>query len=103
MERFKYCPYCGKRFIKQNSIHRNFCSYCGKNLNKSFLYSIKRISCTICHESMTLNHDKIFKCPYCGSQFHQNCISSWLYDYNSCPLCLNSFLMPKTISVENRR
>ncbi|MFX1426323.1 MAG: RING finger domain-containing protein [Promethearchaeota archaeon] len=52
---------------------------------------------------MTLNHDKIFKCPYCGSQFHQNCISSWLYDYNSCPLCLNSFLMPKTISVENRR
>ena len=103
MERFNYCPYCGKRFAKQKSTKINFCSFCGKNLNKSHLSSIKKISCTICHETITLNNDKTIKCPYCGSQFHQKCISSWLYNYNSCPLCLNSFLLPKTIFVESRK
>ena len=97
--RLKYCPYCGKRIEKHNC---NFCTYCGKNLKRINNSSIKKVSCTICHEPVSLKVKNKIKCSYCGSQFHRKCITSWLLEYKSCPLCLNVFLTPKINSIENR-
>lgn len=96
--RVKYCPYCGKRFEKHNI---NFCTYCGKNLKMFNKAPIKKVSCTICHETLDLREKEKIKCAYCGSQFHRKCITSWLLKYNSCPLCLNVFLMPKQLLINN--
>lgn len=98
--KLKYCPYCGKRCEMQKI---NFCTYCGKNLKRFNSSSIKKVSCTICHEPVYLREKENIKCSYCGSQFHRTCITSWLLKYNSCPLCLNVFLIPKQVSIKNRR
>ena len=99
--KFKYCPYCGKRFTTHIPVQINFCPSCGKNLSKVKFSSITKVSCTICHENINLKENGNIKCPYCGSQFHRRCISRWLLDYNSCPLCLNTFLMPESILIKN--
>jgi DNA-directed RNA polymerase subunit RPC12/RpoP len=100
--KFKYCPYCGKKIIKPNMIQINFCPSCGKNFSKFTFSSIKKVSCIICHENVSLKENRNIKCPYCGSQFHRRCITNWLIDYNSCPLCMNTFLLPERISAINR-
>ena len=100
---FRFCPYCGRRFSKPNTVHINFCPSCGKSLSKFYFSSLKKISCVICHENINSQENRNIKCPYCGSQFHRSCITNWLLDYNCCPLCLNTFLMPKTITIENRK
>lgn len=96
--KLKYCPYCGKKFEKYGM---NFCTYCGKNLKRFRGSSTKKVSCTICHELVSLRENENIKCSYCGSQYHRNCITSWLLKYNSCPMCLNVFLKPNLISLEN--
>jgi len=92
--KMNYCPYCGKCFEKHNI---NFCTYCGKNLRRFNSSPIKRVSCTICHEPLSSWEKEKIRCTYCESQFHRKCITSWLLEYNSCPMCLNVFLHPNPI------
>ena len=89
-----YCPYCGKKINELKISQLNYCCFCGTNLKK--VRSLQRgVQCTICHDFINPKKDKQIKCSFCGSQYHSNCITSWLLEYNSCPMCLNVFLMPK--------
>ena len=42
-------------------------------------------SCSICLNSTDTSNT--IKLPKCGHSFHQGCISSWLLENTSCPLC----------------
>ena len=41
--------------------------------------------CTICLESLQVNHRYKLKCDH--SSFHFECIRTWLMDTKSCPIC----------------
>ena len=47
------------------------------------------IDCVICFEGMKNRHQK-FSCHQCNNTFHMLCISKWLRNKDTCPLCRNS-------------
>ena len=75
-----------ENFVKSINLERNY----DKKSNEfdELMY------CTICHKDISLKRSTIIKCSYCDSQYHSTCITSWLLKYNSCPMCLNVFLIP---------
>ncbi|MHA2008371.1 MAG: RING finger domain-containing protein [Promethearchaeota archaeon] len=95
--KLNYCPYCGKRIQGLNITHLNYCCFCGTKLKRNKELQKLKVQCTICHEHISPKINNIIKCSYCGSQYHSTCITSWLLKYNSCPMCLNVFLMPKSL------
>ena len=101
--KLNYCPYCGKKIRGLNISQLNYCCFCGTKLKKNKVLPKPKVQCTICHEYISPKRNNTIKCSYCGSQYHNLCITSWLLKYNSCPMCLNVFLMPKTFSSEMRR
>ncbi|MFX0082872.1 MAG: RING finger domain-containing protein [Candidatus Hodarchaeota archaeon] len=103
IQKFNYCPYCGKKIQDLNVSQLNYCCFCGNKLKKSNKSQKIRTKCTICHENISLKRNNTIKCPYCDSQYHSTCITAWLLKYNSCPMCLNVFLMPDLVSMEKRR
>ncbi len=96
MNKFRYCPYCGKLIQGSNSSQLNYCRFCGikLNINNSNFPNLK-IQCTICHDPINLEKSSSIQCSFCDSQYHTTCITPWLLKYNSCPMCLNVFIMPK--------
>ncbi|MFX1376964.1 MAG: RING finger domain-containing protein [Promethearchaeota archaeon] len=100
--KINFCPYCGKRIAKVNTLDLNFCYLCGKKLNKLYEHSLKKVSCIVCHKYIDQEKIQAIKCSYCESQFHAKCITSWLMKYNSCPLCLNVYIMPKISPIYTR-
>ena len=87
----KFCPNCGSQVTnKDNTEQPNFCPYCGVKLNIHLNYEL---NCTICHQKIE-HYDHKINCTYCGSPYHYRCVSKWLSEYNSCPLCQNQFLTP---------
>ena len=97
---FNYCPHCGKKLPKTNDFKANFCSFCGYKLRNKSEYSHPNVQCTICHNYISHEHKNSIKCSYCGSQFHSNCVSSWLLKYNACPMCQNVFTFPNRSLIE---
>lgn len=93
---YNYCPHCGHNILKSNSILPNFCSYCGYELRKKRIPIQSNTQCTICHEAIDVQKSKAIKCSYCGSHYHEACVSSWLTTYNTCPTCLNVFIFPNS-------
>ena len=102
LHKFNYCPYCGKKIQGLNISQLNYCCFCGIKLRKNYKSSKMKTQCTICHEYIGQKKNNTIKCSYCDSQYHPACITSWLLKYNSCPMCLNVFLMPKSISTSTR-
>ncbi|MFW9896881.1 MAG: RING finger domain-containing protein [Candidatus Thorarchaeota archaeon] len=97
-----YCPFCGKKLSNLTRLQLNFCCFCGARLKKSENSLKSGKLCTICHESIDIKKPNIVECSFCESKYHSRCIKSWLLKYNSCPLCLNVFLMPIQIINEKR-
>ncbi|MFX1346789.1 MAG: RING finger domain-containing protein [Promethearchaeota archaeon] len=97
IQKYNFCPYCGKKIQGLNKSTLNFCCYCGTKLKINNRSRTPRVKCTICHEYINLKNSDIIKCSYCDSQYHSTCITSWLMKYNSCPMCLNVFLMPNLV------
>ena len=99
MIKIKFCPSCGKKLQGMKESQLNYCIYCGNKLrNKKPLKLTSQ--CVICHEYVSLKKRDSLQCPFCGSEYHSKCITSWLLKYNSCPRCMTEFLMPKVIPVE---
>ena len=97
---YNYCSYCGNKLPDHNKNKANFCCYCGKQLRiEKIKISNQRIQCTICHKYINYNEAKTITCSYCGSKYHDYCISSWLIKYNACPMCQNVFLNPNLIQL----
>ncbi len=90
-----YCPYCGVRLRSLVDSEPNFCPMCGVRLIKRIKYGLNRIQCAICHEYVEINAKKII-CSFCGSTFHVSCVHRWILQYNSCPLCQNIYIIPKS-------
>lgn len=46
-------------------------------------------TCKVCLKPLTNGSGSIslIKCPYCGTVYHEQCMSSWLKDTNVCPNC----------------
>ncbi|MHA2184015.1 MAG: RING finger domain-containing protein [Promethearchaeota archaeon] len=57
----------------------------------------------MCHEYIGLNNNNTIRCPFCGSQYHSKCITSWLQKHNTCPLCLNIYIIPETVATSVRK
>ncbi|MHA2390427.1 MAG: RING finger domain-containing protein [Promethearchaeota archaeon] len=98
--KLNYCPYCGKKIQADNVSKINYCCFCGSKLKKEGKSPRSTVQCTICHKYIGLKRENTIKCSYCGSKYHSTCISSWLLKYNSCPMCLNEFLMPKSMVIK---
>ncbi|KAL5697533.1 RING-type E3 ubiquitin transferase [Ranunculus cassubicifolius] len=49
--------------------------------------------CMICMEEFAGEEDEARQMPCCHT-YHSNCISRWLYQYNSCPLCRSTVCKP---------
>ena len=92
--KMNYCPYCGKKLEIFRGKEPNFCGRCGKRLKKLTKNNEKSIQCTICHKYLWLERDNHIKCSFCGSIYHSSCVSPWLMQYNSCPMCQNVFVNP---------
>jgi len=96
--KLNYCPYCGKKLGTFNGTIPNFCSNCGKKLKTAVISKEKQVQCTICHDFILIGTKATIKCSFCGSKFHNLCVSSWLMEHNSCPMCQNVFLNPTLIN-----
>ncbi|MCJ7651516.1 MAG: hypothetical protein MUP85_23155 [Candidatus Lokiarchaeota archaeon] len=96
--KLNYCPYCGKKLNPANRKQPNFCSFCGHQLKKTMIFKDYKVQCTICHNFIMMGTDKTIKCSFCGSGYHYSCVSSWLIEHNSCPMCQNVFLNPTLIA-----
>jgi rRNA maturation endonuclease Nob1 len=94
LSKVNYCPYCGKKLVGLKSSKLNYCCFCGTSLKKTNKSAKFKTQCTICHKYFNLKVHRTIECSFCGSQYHSTCIESWLSKYNSCPFCLNVFLMP---------
>ena len=92
-----YCPHCGANLKNFINLKPNFCPKCGDRLIKKSKSSSNRIQCAICHEYVEINAKKII-CSYCGSTFHESCVRRWILNHNSCPLCQNIYIIPKSKS-----
>jgi len=46
--------------------------------------------CSICLDTM---HTSINKCDGCGNTFHTECITKWLSERSTCPLCRKKWIM----------
>ena len=103
LSKINYCPYCGKKLIGLNLSRLNYCCFCGIYLKKSKKSPNLKIQCTICHKYINPNKHNKLECSFCGSPYHTTCIESWLLKYNSCPMCLNEFLMPIKITQEEHK
>ena len=95
MNKFRYCPYCGKQLQGLKVVQLNYCRFCGAKLKKHNKSSKLRVQCTICHDPINPERSSSIQCSFCDSQYHTTCITSWLLKYNSCPMCLNVYIMPK--------
>ncbi|MFX1370527.1 MAG: RING finger domain-containing protein [Promethearchaeota archaeon] len=51
-------------------------------------------TCIICHEIIDEREEETITCHFCGNQAHSKCIHDWLLQYNMCPFCMNSFVVP---------
>lgn len=100
MNRLNFCPHCGKKLQGVYLTQLNYCCFCGSKLNEERRVLKSTVQCPICHKYIGLKGERKIKCSYCGSQYHSGCISSWLIKYNSCPVCLNEFLIPKSLLVQ---
>lgn len=60
----------------------------------------KQVCCPICDEGLSLN-EGILRLP-CKHVFHDSCLSPWLADHNTCPIC-RSELPPEPEEVEPRK
>jgi hypothetical protein len=103
MNKINFCPSCGKKIKRMNASQLNFCCFCGAKLRRDNKPLKLTSQCPICHEYVSLKKNTSIECSFCGSKYHSPCITAWLAKYNSCPLCLNMFLMPKIMSVETSR
>ncbi|MHA1931264.1 MAG: RING finger domain-containing protein [Promethearchaeota archaeon] len=103
LSKFNYCPNCGKKLLGLNLSKLNYCCFCGTHLKKTEKSTNLKIQCTICHKYVNTNKNNTIECSYCNSLYHSTCIESWLIKYNSCPLCLNVFLMPIKVTNNQRR
>ncbi|MFX1313874.1 MAG: RING finger domain-containing protein [Promethearchaeota archaeon] len=100
---YNYCPYCGIKLLKKYSSKANFCYHCGKKLRNVNKRIYPKVQCTICHKYISHEHLNTIKCSYCGSQYHESCVSSWLLKYNTCPMCQNVFIFPNNQVFEIKR
>ncbi|MFX1366296.1 MAG: RING finger domain-containing protein [Promethearchaeota archaeon] len=89
-----FCPYCGRKLSEFNKDKIKYCCFCGKKLKNEKEKSITQVQCTICHIKIDPDKYKTIKCSFCGSTYHFRCVSSWLQNYNACPMCQNVFLFP---------
>jgi len=53
------------------------------------------IDCVICFEGMKNRHQK-FSCHQCNNTFHMLCISKWLRNKDTCPLCRTKITVGET-------
>ncbi|KKM71597.1 hypothetical protein LCGC14_1429030 [marine sediment metagenome] len=60
---------------------------------------MKKKQCIICYEMVHEKSINVVKCIFCESLSHIKCVAEWLVKYNACPLCQNSFIIPKVILV----
>lgn len=88
-----FCSNCGVKLIIYNEEKLNYCPYCGEFLSERLTNYRTMIKCTICHQNIEKS-DKTIVCSFCGSSYHYSCVSNWLTEHNSCPLCQNRFLNP---------
>jgi len=58
----------------------------------------KKTECSICQEEM-LENEVIYKLT-CRHSYHQQCVTSWLLNHNTCPLC--RLELPKEEKVSNK-
>lgn len=94
---YNYCIYCGNKLPDYNKNQANYCCYCGKQIRiEEIKPSNKGIQCTICHNYIH-NKNRVITCSFCGSKYHEYCVSAWMIKYNACPLCQNVFLNPTII------
>ncbi|MFX1390293.1 MAG: RING finger domain-containing protein [Promethearchaeota archaeon] len=95
---YNFCPFCGKKISRFSRSKSNYCSYCGKRLVIKIERSNIKVQCTICHKNVNPDVNRAITCSFCGSLYHESCVSSWLKKYNACPMCQNVYLYPnKTI------
>jgi hypothetical protein len=91
-----YCPYCGSKVIGFKA-KINFCPFCGSNLEARQNKGKKKpTQCGVCHQHLKSNQNLI-TCSFCGIKFHSKCVTNWLLQYNACPLCQNSFIIPERV------
>ncbi len=91
-----YCSKCGCKIRNYIPEKTNYCSHCGAKLLHP-MDSIPSIfkTCSICHKRVNVNSSRIVECSYCNAIFHVSCITPWLVQHNTCPLCQNVYLLPK--------
>lgn len=46
----------------------------------------KKDMCSVCLDDYKVG-EAVKRCPHCKNLIHNNCISRWLADHNTCPLC----------------
>ena len=95
-----YCPNCGKRLHNSHGSEAKFCRYCGHKLRIENKSRYNKVQCTICHKYISHEDLNTIKCSYCGSQYHESCVFSWLLKYNACPMCQNVFIFPNKKIIE---
>ncbi|MBY8986533.1 MAG: hypothetical protein KGD65_15790 [Candidatus Lokiarchaeota archaeon] len=103
ISKINYCPYCGKKLLGLNLSKLNYCCFCGIKLKKAKKSTNSMKQCIICHKFINPNKHATIECSFCNGLYHATCIESWLLKYNSCPLCLNVFLMPIKAITNTRR
>eukprot|EP00891_Asterochloris_glomerata_P008885 jgi/Astpho2/8885/Aster-05515 len=57
--------------------------------------------CTVCHEAMEAGTEVLeMPCKHC---YHEGCITSWLSEHNTCPICRTALPVDESRQQEQRR
>ncbi|MBD3213530.1 MAG: hypothetical protein GF311_13060 [Candidatus Lokiarchaeota archaeon] len=94
IENVKFCVRCGIKFSEYTSSYPNYCPNCGIRVRSSVQKEDLK-QCAICHYKV--RGPDLIICPFCESIFHYRCIFSWIGTQNICPVCLNTYIHPKSI------
>ncbi|KAF3773437.1 E3 ubiquitin-protein ligase [Nymphaea thermarum] len=91
LEKHNNCPLC--RFLmpmEENKSTNGVISIALDGASASVVVDDKEAWCPMCLEEFGANGD-VSEMP-CGHRYHVDCITNWLENHNTCPLC--RFLMP---------
>lgn len=68
---------------------RTYCSMDCRNLDPHGCFPPQPTECSICCDELLDDKQQqlLVMCKHCSNQFHNSCLSSWLSNERTCPLC----------------
>ena len=68
-----------------------------ENIKKRFEHVLEENECSICQEKLKIPT----MVPCCQNIFCVHCISPWVWDHNTCPMCRHQLMIDKLIPISN--